>query len=289
VPLYIRLLRLLSKVIATSVCLIAGCGTPSNAPTQSVSVPQSPEKVCEARSRVDLQGDPEGAALWRAALYDDCLVQNLTDTKKIANERRQGQLEAFKGYLAMGARRSEKTELIKTKLIASADLDMILGFFELLKASNKFSEVDLQELDRGFPHLGIAEAFHAYEHGTTVENVGENIPLKAGTASSVPYGPLPADAVEFMNTTLHLTPSYRCWMKIGNRFQEQTEFHKFNELSVQMRSDVLTLKNHSFATQDEAMKAMRLTSASIVVYSRILDDPSLAQVKDFCAEVPGVD
>jgi hypothetical protein len=78
-------------------------------------------------------------------------------------------------------------------------------------------------------------------------------------------------------------------MKIGNRFQEQTEFHKFNELSVQMRLDVLTLKNHSFATQDEAMKAMRLTSASIVVYSRILDDPSLAQVKDFCAEVPGVD
>jgi hypothetical protein len=251
---------------------IGGCGQSSDTPSHSVSADQPPEKACEARSRlVDLQGDPEGVALWRAALYDDCMVPYQTDPQQAAKQKQVGQVEALKGALAsMVARPSGGAEIAKTKLIAMADLDQILSFFALLKASNKFSDADLQKLDQAFPHLGIGDAFRAYEQRTNAE--------------STP----PAETVESMNTLLLQTAPYRCWMKIGNRFQDQAAFRKFNEISSQMQSDVFALKNHSFGSRDEAMKAMRMTSGMIVVYSHVLDDPSLAQVKDFCSDVLGV-
>jgi len=265
-----RFRNLVAKAMTMSV-FIGGCGQSSDAPSHSVSADEPPEKVCELRSNIDLHGDPQGAALWRAALYDDCLVPYLTDPEKAVKQKQLGQVEALKGYLALATRSSANTEIVKTKLIAVADLDQILSFFTLLKASNKFSDADLQKLDQAFPHLGIGDAFRAYEQRTNAE--------------STP----PAETVESMNTLLLHTAPYRCWMKIGNRFQDQAAFQKFNDISSQIQSDIFALKNHSFGSRDEAMKAMRMTSGMIAVYSHILDDPSLAQVKDFCSDVPGVD
>ncbi len=155
-----RFRSLVLKAMAMSV-LAVGCGRSSDAPAHSVSADQPPERLCEAQSRrVDLQGDPQGVTLWRAALYDNCMVSHLTDPDKAAERRELGQLEAFKGYLAMGGPSSAGTELAKSKLVAATDLDQILPFFVLLKASNKFSDTDLQKLDQAFPDLEISVAFN---------------------------------------------------------------------------------------------------------------------------------
>lgn len=155
-----------ARLLLAASCALIGCGNPitdSQPPSAPAVVRQTPEQICESRSQVHLTGDAQGVALMRAAIYDDCLVGYQTDPKKINNFRHQGQLEAFKSYVAMGAGSGSENELIKTKIIASDNPDVVLGFFYLLKTSGKFSEADLKKLDAAFPNLQMADAFHAYE------------------------------------------------------------------------------------------------------------------------------
>src|SRR5258708_40225751 len=106
-----------------ALCMVGCTNAPSPASTQAtVQQVRTPEEQCESRSRVNMSDSSQGAALVRAALYDDCLIPFKNDAQEITKLRRLGQIEALKGYISLGAGNSPNTELVKTKLLASADL-----------------------------------------------------------------------------------------------------------------------------------------------------------------------
>jgi hypothetical protein len=130
---------------------MTGCGTSSN-----------PAESCKALSQVNLPGDSQVVRLLEPAGYHDCLISYEADPEKADTLRRQGQLEAIKGTMLIPMK-LPATESLRSRIFATSDLNTLLGFFFLLKASKTFSEADVKKLDETFPHLQIANAFHNYE------------------------------------------------------------------------------------------------------------------------------
>lgn len=130
---------------------MTGCGTSPN-----------PAESCKVVSQIDLAGDPQVVALLKDAGYHDCLVGYETDNEKAETLRRQGQAEALKGTMLM-AMRSPDAQLLRARVLGASDVNTLLGFFYVLKASGRFSDADVKKLDETFPHLQIAAAFQNYE------------------------------------------------------------------------------------------------------------------------------
>jgi hypothetical protein len=57
---------------------------------------------------------------------------------------------------------SPDAQSLRAKVIATSDLNTLLGFLYVLKASGRFSEAKVNKLDETFPHLQIGDAFRKY-------------------------------------------------------------------------------------------------------------------------------
>jgi len=61
------------------------------------------------------------------------------------------------------AMRSPDTQSLRARILGASDVNTLLGFFYVLKASGRFSDADVKKLDETFPHLQIAVAVQNYE------------------------------------------------------------------------------------------------------------------------------
>jgi hypothetical protein len=129
---------------------MSGCGVSSN-----------PAEACKSLTEINFPGDPQVATLLGAAGYHDCLTGYETDPEKADSLRRQGQVEALKGSM-LAVLQSPDAQSLRTRVIATSDLNTLLGFLYVLKASGRFSEAKVNKLDETFPHLQIGEAFRKY-------------------------------------------------------------------------------------------------------------------------------
>jgi len=88
--------------------------------------------------------------------------------------------------------------------------------------------------------------------------------------------------IDRLQTTLSNTRSFQCWMRIGNRFQDQEEFRAFSDLSSKADGAVRSLRTFRHYDAEEVGKYRVLVTLQVLAYSHILEDSEFRKVNDFC-------